>query len=100
MLAIRLALSATRPARTDPPRAPYATVATYDAIVGNLEDHPEDLLGPTPTAEDQEALASALFVARAIIDTWLEKTPETDEEWESFTATMAVVAAPFAALLL
>jgi hypothetical protein len=100
MLAVRLALRATRPTRTDPPRAPYATVETYDAIVGNLEDHPEDLLGPTPTAEDQEALASALFVARAIIDTWLAKTPETEEEWESFTATMAVVAAPFAALLL
>ena len=42
----------------------------------------------------------ALFVARAILDSWLDRVPETDEEWESFTETMAVVAAPFAALLL
>ncbi len=100
MLALRMALRVTRPALIDPPRAPYATVETYDAIIGNLENYPEDLLGPTPTPEDQEALASALFVARAILDSWLDKVPETDEEWESFTETMAVVAAPFAALLL
>jgi len=100
MLALRLALSPTRPTLTDPPRAPYEIVNTYDAIVGNLEDYPEDLLGPAPSTEDQEALRSALGVARTILDSWLEKEPETEEEWASFTATMAVVAAPFAALLL
>lgn len=100
MLALRLALGAERPRRTDPPRAPYATAAAYDAVVGTLEDHPEDLLGPAPTDEDRQALASALHVARAVLDPWLAKEPETDEEWASFTATMAVIAAPFADLLL